>query len=198
MNRKGILFVISGPSGVGKGTIRETMMKKPISNLTYSISATTRKPRAGEIDGRDYFFFETGVFESAIAQGEFLEWALVYDNYYGTPKQYVFDCLEKGQDILLEIDIQGALKTKRLVPDGVFVFVMPPSFEEIRQRLLRRGKDTCEEVERRLQSYEEEMSCIGEYEYVIINDDVNIAAEALRAIIIGERCKVKRIQSRGC
>jgi len=173
-------------------------MKKPISNLTYSISATTRKPRAGEIDGRDYFFFETGVFESAIAQGEFLEWALVYDNYYGTPKQYVFDCLEKGQDILLEIDIQGALKTKRLVPDGVFVFVMPPSFEEIRQRLLRRGKDTCEEVERRLQSYEEEMSCIGEYEYVIINDDVNIAAEALRAIIIGERCKVKRIQSRGC
>ena len=173
-------------------------MRTPISDLTYSISATTRKPRAGEVDGRDYFFFDTKDFELAITQDEFLEWALVYDNYYGTPKQYVLDCLEKGQDILLEIDIQGAMKTKSLVPDGVFVFVMPPSFEEIRWRLLRRGKDSCEEVERRLQSYEKEMSYVREYDYAIVNDDVNIAADTLRAIIISERRKVKRLQNRGC
>lgn len=193
MNRKGILFVISGPSGVGKGTLREKLMETPLDGLIYSISATTRKPRSGEIDGRDYFFTELDNFESLIASDELLEWALVYNNYYGTPKKFVMDNLARGVDVLLEIDIQGALKVKSLIPNGVFVFVLPPSVEELGKRLNNRGKDSQLEIQRRLACYEEEISHVGDYDYVVVNDSVLEAAEKIRAIIIAERCSAKRL-----
>jgi len=193
MNRKGILFVISGPSGVGKGTLREKLMETPLDGLIYSISATTRKPRSGEIDGRDYFFTELDNFESLIASDELLEWALVYNNYYGTPKKFVIDNLARGVDVLLEIDIQGALKVKSLIPNGVFVFVLPPSVEELGKRLNNRGKDSQSEIQRRLACYEEEISHVGDYDYVVVNDSVLEAAEKIRAIIIAERCSAKRL-----
>lgn len=192
MSRKGILFVISGPSGVGKGTLREKLMETPLDGLIYSISATTRKPRSGEVDGRDYFFSEVDCFESLIAQGELLEWALVYNNYYGTPKRFVMDNLEKGVDVLLEIDIQGALKVKDLVPNGVFVFVLPPSIAELSKRLIERGKDSQPEIERRLACYDQEISYVSDYDYVVVNDDVLDAAGKIRAIIMAERCSTKR------
>lgn len=194
MSRKGILFVISGPSGVGKGTLREKLMETPLDGLIYSISATTRKPRSGEINGRDYFFSEVESFKSLIVSGELLEWALVYNNYYGTPKKFVMDNLEKGFDVLLEIDIQGALKVRSLTPDGVFVFITPPSMEELGNRLYARGKDSQPEILRRLACYEEEMSHVIDYDYVIVNDNVSEAAEKIRAIIIAERCSTKRLQ----
>ncbi|MGI6550329.1 MAG: guanylate kinase [Syntrophomonadales bacterium] len=193
MNRRGILFVISGPSGVGKGTLREKLMETPLDGLIYSISATTRKPRSGEVDGRDYFFSDIQSFESLIAEGELLEWALVYNNYYGTPKRFVMDNLEKGTDVLLEIDIQGALRVKSLIPDGVFVFVLPPSVEELGKRLNARGKDSQSEIQHRLACYEEEISHVGDYDYVVVNDDVSEATEKIRAIIIAERCSAKRL-----
>ena len=168
-------------------------MENPLDGLIYSISATTRKPRSGEIDGRDYFFTEVDYFESLIDSGELLEWALVYNNYYGTPKRFVMDNLEKGIDVLLEIDIQGALKVKSMIPEGVFVFVLPPSMEELGKRLNMRGKDSPLEIERRLACYEEEISHVGDYDYVIVNDHVQEASEKLRAIIIAERCSAKRL-----
>ncbi len=168
-------------------------METPLDGLIYSISATTRKPRSGEVDGRDYFFSDVKTFESLIAADELLEWALVYNNYYGTPKRFVFNNLEKGIDVLLEIDIQGALKVKSLIPDGVFVFVLPPSLEELGKRLNTRGKDSPTEIERRLACYEDEISYIGNYDYVVVNDNVLEAAEKIRAIIIAERCSAKRL-----
>ncbi len=196
MNRKGILFVISGPSGVGKGTLREKLMETPQDGLIYSISATTRKPRSGEVDGRDYFFLEVNDFESLITQEKLLEWALVYNNYYGTPKSFVIENLEKGIDVLLEIDIQGALKIKKLMPDGVFVFVLPPSVEELSKRLIERGKDSAQEIERRLACYDQEISNVSHYDYVVVNDYVSEATEKIGAIITAERCSVKRLSKR--
>lgn len=168
-------------------------MENSLDGLIYSISATTRKPRSGEIDGRDYFFTEVDHFESLIASEELLEWALVYNNYYGTPKRFVIDNLEKGIDVLLEIDIQGALKVKSMIPEGVFVFVLPPSIEELGKRLNMRGKDSQPEIERRLACYEEEISHVGDYDYVVVNDHVLEASEKIRAIVIAERCSAKRL-----
>ncbi len=192
MGKKGILFVISGPSGVGKGTLRENLIGKPIGDLVYSISATTRAPRAGEVEGRDYFYFEKSEFEAAIAGQEFLEWAQVYEHYYGTPKKYVLDCLEAGHDVLLEIDIQGALNVRKLVPKGVFIFVLPPSVEELGRRLVMRGKDSPAEIERRMRCCEEEISRVSHYDYAVVNDDVDEATDKLRSIIIAERCRINR------
>ncbi len=194
MSRKGILFVISGPSGVGKGTLRGKLMETPDEGLIYSISATTRKPRPGEIEGRDYFFTDAETFESLIASGELLEWAVVYNNYYGTPKKFVLDNLEKGIDVLLEIDIQGALKIKNAFPDGVFIFILPPSVEELGKRLNARGKDSQLEIERRLACYEQEIAHLHQYDYAVVNDNVLDAVDKIRAIITAERCRVRRMQ----
>jgi len=194
MSRKGILFVISGPSGVGKGTLRGKLMETPFEDLIYSVSATTRQPRLGEVEGRDYFFTDVDTFKSLIASGELLEWAFVYNNYYGTPKKFVLDNLERGLDVLLEIDIQGALKIKNTFPDGVFIFVLPPSVEELGKRLNARGKDSQFEIERRLACYDEEISHLDKYDYAVVNDNVIEAVEKIRAIITAERCRVKRIQ----
>ena len=138
---QGLLLVVSGPSGAGKGTICG-LLRKELPELSYSVSVTTREPREGEVDGREYFFKTVAQVKDMIFRGELLEYAQVYGNYYGTPKPYVMNLLNEGKDVLLEIDIQGALQIKKVFPDGVFVFVMPPSLEELRARLYKRGKDT--------------------------------------------------------
>ncbi|MGE5403602.1 MAG: guanylate kinase [Candidatus Saccharibacteria bacterium] len=191
MERKGILFVISGPSGVGKGTLREKLLLME-NNLIYSISATTRKARPGEVDGRDYLFTDIERFQEMIDKGELLEWAKVYNNYYGTPRSFVQENLDKGLDVLLEIDIQGALQVKKSFPEGAFIFIMPPSLEALAERLAKRGQDAAEDIERRLACYDEEIKHIWDYDYMVVNDDINPAVSRLNAIIEAERCRIIR------
>jgi len=189
MSRKGILFVISGPSGVGKGTIREALLKR-INDVKLSISATTRKPRVGEVDGKDYYFMLLSDFRQLIENEQLLEWAKVYDNFYGTPRQFVEDNLKKGQDVLLEIDIQGALQIKEKMPAGVFIFIAPPSLEELKMRLAKRGTDSPESLQLRLASCQWEMEQLKHYDYIVINKDLDNAVNAVCAIITAERCRV--------
>lgn len=193
MIRNGILFVISGPSGVGKGTVTEALIKRN-KNLKVSISATTRPPREGEIDGKNYFFISPERFQKLIEEDEFLEWANVYSNMYGTPREFVQNNLDNRYDVLLEIDIQGALQVKEKMPNGVFIFLAPPSIEELSYRLIARGKDSHESIEERLKACRDEMSKMNEYDYLVINDDIDEAVKKIEAIIIAERCKVKNVK----
>ncbi|MDD4801603.1 MAG: guanylate kinase [Syntrophomonas sp.] len=190
MVRRGILFVISGPSGVGKGTIKEALLKK-FPDIKLSISATTRSRREGEIDGRDYFFLSKQEFNSKLQNNEFLEYASVYSNMYGTPKQYVIDNIITGNDVLLEIDIQGAQKVKGQMPEGVFIFIQPPSIEVLAERINVRGKDSPESIQTRMAASQEEMAMVVHYDYVIMNDKLDEALNKVEAIITAERCRVK-------
>jgi guanylate kinase len=190
MVRKGILFVISGPSGVGKGTIREALLPQ-VDNLYLSISATTRQPRQGETDGRDYYFVNQKKFLEMIDNQEFLEYAQVYNNMYGTPRSYVMENLEQGRDVLLEIDIQGAMQVKKNMPEAVFIFIQPPSVEELSHRLCGRGQDTKESIDQRLAACKDEMAQVVHYNYAILNDQVSDAVCRVHAVIIAERCRVK-------
>ncbi|ABY94978.1 MULTISPECIES: guanylate kinase [Thermoanaerobacter] len=189
--KKGLLIVLSGPSGAGKGTICKALMKKE-KNLKLSISATTRQPRSGEIEGKNYFFKSEEEFEKMIENDSFLEWAKVYDHYYGTPKDFVLKNLEEGNDVVLEIDIQGALKIKEKFPEGVFIFILPPSMEELKNRIKKRGTETEEEIIKRFKSAYEELNYVSRYNYVVINDSVEEAVEKIKAIIIAEKCRVDR------
>ncbi|MGI5920286.1 MAG: guanylate kinase [Syntrophomonadaceae bacterium] len=193
MTRKGILFVISGPSGVGKGTIKDAVLER-IKDIRLSISVTTRAPRQGEINGREYFFIDHKEFQDLIDKDQLLEWANVYSNRYGTPRSFVMENLEKGQDVLLEIDIQGALQVKRSMPEGVFIFIAPPSIEELQARLYGRNKDSKESILERLAAYQQEMEHMKYYDYVVVNDVVATAADQVEAIIIAERCKFKNMR----
>ncbi|SHH12891.1 guanylate kinase [Thermosyntropha lipolytica DSM 11003] len=193
MKRKGILFVISGPSGVGKGTIREALLEK-ISDIEVSISATTRPPRPGEVHGKDYFFLSGEEFKKMIAEDKFLEWANVYQNFYGTPRDFVIKNLEQGKDVLLEIDIQGAMQVKNKMPEGVFIFIYPPDIQTLAERLCNRGKDSKESIERRLAACAEELRHVKYYDYVVVNDELEWAVKKTEAIIIAERCKIKNIE----
>ncbi len=190
MLRKGLLFVISGPSGVGKGTIRESLLLK-LQDIKMSISATTRTKREGEIEGRDYFYLSPKDFAARLENDEFLEYAAVYSNMYGTPRKYVLDNIEKGYDVLLEIDIQGALKVKEKMPEGVFIFIQPPSVETLVQRINGRGKDSPESIQARLAACQEEMAMVNHYDYLVINDALEEAVDKVQSIIIAERCRVK-------
>ncbi len=190
--RTGILFVISGPSGVGKGTVRNAVMPL-VDDLQMSISATTRAPRPGEVDGLDYFFVTPARFQQMIAGGELLEWAQVYGNLYGTPYEYVTSMLSQGRDVLLEIDIQGALQVKEKMPQGVFIFISPPSVEELSRRLCGRGNDSEESIQIRLAACQQEMDHIKYYDYVVVNDRVEDAVDKVRSIIMAERCKRKNL-----
>lgn len=189
--RKGLLIVVSGPSGTGKGTICG-QVREQLPNLGYSVSATTRGPRTGEVDGKSYFFKTVAAFEEMIATGELLEYANVYGNYYGTPKQYVLDILAQGQDVLLEIDVQGAMQVKENYPEAVLVFIAPPSLKELRARLEGRGTDAQEVIERRLQAATGELKLADKYDYIVVNDVLEAATAQVLAVLAAERCNAKR------
>ena len=188
---QGLLLVVSGPSGAGKGTICNLLRAK-LPELGYSISATTRQPRVGEVDGKNYFFKDVATFKNMIARGELLEYAEVYGNFYGTPKQFVLDQLNEGKDVLLEIDIQGALQVKQSFPQGVFVFIVPPSLKILSERLHGRGTDTEEVIQKRLSCTVDELGYAPEYDYVLINDIAEDEAEKLYKIVEAERNRTVR------
>lgn len=183
--RKGLLILISGPSGTGKGTVCDLLRQKH-PEISYSISATTRQPRPGEQDGVNYYFYTKEKFREMIDQGQLLEWAEVYGNFYGTPKQKVLDRLEAGEDILLEIDTQGALNVMKVMPEGLFIFLLPPSLEELAARLKGRGTETEKSLHRRLGAAVDEIKLATKYRYVVVNDKVEDAEETIANIIEAE------------
>ena len=186
---EGQLFVVSGPSGAGKGTICEKLLEKGLG-ISLSVSMTTRHPRPGEIAGKSYYYISREEFENKIEAGGFLEHAQVYGNYYGTPKQEVLDTLKKGVDVILEIDIQGALQVKKHYPKGVFIFILPPSMTELKNRLTERGGETEEEIKRRMGEVVKEITFINEYDYYIINAKLDEAVDRAKAVIMAERSRV--------
>lgn len=191
MTQQGILIVLSGPSGTGKGTICQELLRS-YPNLHYSISATTRSPRAGEINGVNYWFTSKDEFQRMIHDDDLLEWAEVYGNYYGTPCRYVKELLDSGRDVVLEIDTQGAMQVRGKFPQGVFVYIVPPSLEELAKRIHKRGTDTEESIKRRLSCATLEMNQVYSYNYVVVNDEVSNAVRKIEAIITAEKCNVLR------
>lgn len=185
----GKLFVLSGPSGAGKGTICKRLLEET-DKLDLSVSMTTRKPRVGETEGVSYFFTEKEVFQEHIKKVNLLEYAEVYGNYYGTPKTPVLDKLSRGIDVILEIDMQGALKVKESYPDGVFIFILPPSMTELRKRLTGRGTETAEAIELRLGEALKELSYIDKYDYCVVNGVLEEAVARVKAIVVAEHSKV--------
>ena len=189
--KKGILIVVSGFSGVGKGTLMKKLMQD-YDNYALSISATTRQPRVGEEDGREYFFKTKEEFEKMIARDELIEYARYVENYYGTPKQYVMEQLEAGKDVILEIEIQGALKVKEKYPDTLLMFVTPPSAQVLKDRLVGRGTETAEVIDSRMKRAVEESQGVEKYDYLVINDDLERCAKEMHSIIQGEHDRVSR------
>ncbi|WP_142414466.1 guanylate kinase [Hathewaya massiliensis] len=190
MIKKGLLIVISGPSGAGKGTVCRELLKD--KSYWLSVSATTRLPREGEIEGTSYFFLGKETFLEKLSKGNFLEYAEVYGNYYGTPKDKIEDKLNEGIDVILEIDIQGALKVKDICPEGVFIFIMPPSMEELKNRIIGRGSETEESLNLRFKSAFQELNYVSRYNYVVINDIIEDAVSEIKSIITAEKCRVDR------
>lgn len=184
--KKGRLIVISGPSGSGKTTICEKLLKA-LPDMEYSISFTTRKPRRGEKDGKDYFFVSDEEFQKRIKENLFLEYAQVFGNYYGTSKNWVLEKLNAGRDILLSLDVQGAARIKKNFPDAVLIFLMPPSLKVLEERLKKRATDEDKEVSKRLTIAKDEMAEVGNYNYVVINDKVEEAVAEIKNIIRNER-----------
>ncbi|MCF8008914.1 MAG: guanylate kinase [Halanaerobiales bacterium] len=186
--QRGLLFVLSGPSGVGKGTVLDHLMKD-YNDIEYSVSATTRKPRPGEKDGEDYFFISEEMFKEMEENNEFLETAYVHQNYYGTPKKYVKRCLDRGEDIILEIDIQGAKQIKEKFKDAVYIFLLPPNYEELKNRLVKRDSETEESLKTRLKNANQEIKETDKYDYNVINDDIDDTVMSIKEIIKKERKK---------
>lgn len=191
MKKKGILIVVSGFSGAGKGTLMNRLLKE-YDDYALSISATTRKPRAGETDGREYFFKTMEEFEKMIAEDALIEYARYVDNYYGTPKAYVEQKLEEGKDVILEIEIQGALKVKEKFPDTLLLFVTPPDAKTLKNRLVGRGTETMDVIESRMKRAKEEAEGIENYDYLIVNDDLEECVKEMHQIISGEHRKCLR------
>src|SRR6476620_2806230 len=190
MNR-GMLIVVSSPSGGGKGTLIDRVLKT-VPNLSYSVSFTTRAPRPAEEDGREYFFIDRATFEQMIERGEFLEWADVYGHLYGTNCNQVERERAAGHDIILEIDVQGAESIREKIPDAVSIFILPPSFELLRGRLLARGTDSAEALEKRMRGAPAEVEQYRHFQYVILNEDINRASQQLAAVIYAERARRER------
>ncbi len=188
---RGLLIVVSGASGTGKGTVCRKILSDA-QNMYYSISATTRPARVGETDGVEYFFVSVEEFQQWLAEGKFLEHAEVYGNFYGTPRHKIEERLNHGEDVLLEIDTQGALSVMEKCPDGVYIFLLPPSLEELQARIKNRGTESPETFARRFQSATNEIEIGKKYQYVVVNDSVDAAAEKILAIISAERCRVSR------
>ncbi len=189
--KSGMLLVISGPSGTGKGTVCD-LLRQRRSDLDYSISATTRSPRDGEIDGVNYFFLTREEFQRRIDDGNFLEWAEIYGNFYGTPKDKVLEQLNRGKNILLEIDVQGAMKVQKNYPDGVFVFLLPPSMDELKRRIVGRNSEDEDSLQKRLSTAKSEFEIGKNYEYVVVNDEVETAVEKIESIIDVENLRVEK------
>ena len=194
MNEKGILIVVSGFSGSGEGTLMKELLTRYPDTYALSISATTRSPREGEVDGREYFFVSKDEFEKMIAKGELIEYAKYVENYYGTPRDYVEKKLNEGKDVILEIEIQGALNVKKMFPDTLLLFVTPPSAEELRKRLVGRGTETMDVIESRMDRACEEAQGMENYDYLIVNDSLDRCVEEMHSIIRGEH----RRSSRNC
>ena len=192
MTKRGLLIVLSGPSGVGKGTVRAAIFSKGEQKFVYSISATTRKPRTGETDGIDYFFKTREEFEQMIQNKQLLEYAEYVGNYYGTPLEYVENTLATGKDVFLEIDVQGAIQVRELMPEGVFIFLTPPDLNELESRIVNRGTDSDEVIAKRMKTAREELELMKYYDYSVVNDTVNNAVQKIEAIIQTEHLRIIR------
>jgi guanylate kinase len=187
----GLLIILSGPSGAGKGTLCQELLRQ-MPNLRYSVSSTTRYPRPGEVEGIHYYFRPRQEFEAMLARDELLEWAEFCDNYYGTPRFAVEQAIQEGLDVILEIEIQGALQIKKRFPQGVFTFIVPPSLDVLSERIHKRGTESEEVIQKRLATAIQELEYVSEYDYVVINDEVPLAVDKLKSILVAEKCRVKR------
>lgn len=196
MQEKGLLIVLSGPSGVGKGTVRKEIFSQPDTSFEYSISMTTRNPREGEVHGVDYFFKSREEFEELISHGKLLEYAEYVGNYYGTPVDYVRETLDSGKDVFLEIEVKGAKQVREKFPEGLFIFLMPPSLTELKNRIVTRGTETEDLINNRMLTAREEIEMMHLYDYVVENDQVDLACERIKAIVTAEHCRRERVEQR--
>lgn len=191
MIRKGLLIVVSGPSGSGKSTLlKEIRDSNP--DLKFSVSATTRAPRVNEIDGQNYFFKTVDEFKEMIRNNELLEWTEYCENFYGTPKKYVEKYINSGSDVILEIEVEGNESIRTLFPECVSIFILPPTYQELKRRIESRGTEACDMIKKRLDTARREMLCVGKYNYVVLNDDINKAVNDIGCIISAEKLKVQR------
>lgn len=188
---KGFLLVLSGPSGSGKGTVSEALLKEN-KEIVFSTSVTTRTPRPGEVNGENYFFVSVDEFEDMVKNDGLLEYAFVHTNYYGTPKEFVFNEIEKGEIVLLEIDVQGALQIKKKYKEAVFIFLLPPTMDELKQRLIKRDTETEEEINTRFRNAFKELDFVGEYDFFVVNSTVEKAVSDIEHIIVAEKLRTKR------
>jgi len=186
---RGLLFVISGPSGVGKGTLREKVFNI-FPDLKYSVSVNTRPPRKDEIEGKDYYFVTVDEFKKRIKENKFVEWAIVHGDYKGTPIKFLIEELQKGRDVLLELDVQGAMQVKKKYPDGIFIFIAPPTWKDLEDRLRKRNTEGEKALEKRLKDARIEIEYKKNYNYLVVNDNIKTALKKLESIIIAERCKI--------
>ncbi len=193
MSDKGLLIVLSGPSGVGKGTVRQSMVESHLFDFKYSVSMTTRSPRPGEVDGEDYFFTTKDKFKEAIEQGQMLEHAEYVDNFYGTPLSPVQKMLDEGQDVLLEIEVNGAMQVRDKMPDGVFIFLTPPDLMELKHRIEKRGTEAEDVIETRMKTAREEIMMMENYDYAVVNDKVEYAVSKIKDIVAAEHVRVTRV-----
>lgn len=188
---EGFLLVLSGPSGAGKGTVSTALMKES-KDIIFSISLTTRKPRPTEVDGENYFFVDEKEFERMVRDDELLEYAKVHNNYYATPKKFVFEQIEKGEIVLLEIDVQGALQIKEKYKNAIFIFLLPPNMSELKSRIVKRGTERPEDIDTRFNNAFKELDFVGEYDYFVVNNTVEQAVVDIKNIIAAEKLRVKR------
>ncbi|KMQ39175.1 guanylate kinase [Oenococcus oeni] len=193
MNERGMLFLLSGPSGVGKGTVRKALFKRNPHELLYSISATTREARRNEVDGKDYFFVSKQKFEQMINEGQMLEYAQYVDQYYGTPKTWIDEQRQQGNDVFMEIEVNGAMQVRAKVPDAILIFLLPPDLMQLRNRLELRGTESDKVIDERLKTARQEILMMTNYDYAVVNDKVDKAVKKVQTIIGAERLKAKRL-----
>lgn len=189
----GLLIVLSGPSGVGKGTVCAALRSES-TDLVYSVSATTRSPREGEAEGINYFYKTRDQFRSMIESDELLEWAEYVGNYYGTPRSFVNETIKGGRDIILEIDVQGALQVKKRFPEGVFIFLLPPSLDVLKNRIVTRGTESEDTIKSRMEIAVKELMLLKHYDYAVVNDRIDSASQRIQAIITAEHCRRERVE----